>query len=426
MNEQGNEMYALAKQLFPICRSITGDGVRKTLNILKGKNPEMNIFEVPTGTKVFDWEIPNEWNIKDGWIEYEDGTKIVDFKDNNLHILGYSMPVDKVVELDELQKYIYSLPDNPDWIPYVTSYYKERFGFCMPQTKRDELKPGKYRMFIDSSFKKGALTYGEVLIKGETSKEIFLSTYICHPSMANNEVSGPCLAASLIKYIKGLKRRRYSYRIIFIPETIGSITYLSKNFETMRQNICAGFLLSCVGDNRSYSYLASKYGNTLADRAAKHVLYHMHPDYKFYSFLERGSDERQYNAPGIELPVCSVMRTKYAQYPEYHTSADDMTLISPEGFQGIYDVYVNIINVLENNYIYKVKCLCEPQLGKRGLYPTESYKGSADMVRGMMNFITYADGSLDLLQISEIIKMPVWDLIPIIEKLLSKDLIEVC
>jgi len=416
-------MYDLAKKLFPINRSITGNGVRKTLKLLNKVHP-LKVYEVPTGTKAFDWTVPKEWNINDAYILNEDGKKIVDFQENNLHVVGYSTPVDKTLSLEELQKHLYSLPEQPDVIPYVTSYYKERYGFCMTHNQRENLKPGNYNVCIDSELKDGNMTYGEIIIPGETEEEILLSTYICHPSMANNEVSGPVLTIHLAKYISELKKRRYTYRIVFVPETIGSLLYLSRNFQIMKKNVQAGFVISCVGDDRTYSYIASKYENTLADKVARNVLKFHYPEYKKYSFLQRGSDERQYNAPGIDLPVCGICRSKYGEYPEYHTSADNLELISPSGFKGAFELFVKIITALENNYYYKMKCLGEPQLGKRGLYPTESYKGSANAVKSMMDFIAYADGANDLIDISNMINVPINHLIPIVDLLKTANLIE--
>ncbi len=421
------EMYKLAKRLFPICRSITGDGVRETLGILQEICPELQTYEVPSGTEVFDWTIPKEWNIRNAYIEDEEGKRIVDFKRNNLHVVGYSVSVDKTMTLSELQKHLYSLPEQPDLIPYVTSYYKERWGFCLSEDQRRELRNGNYHVFIDSDLKDGSLTYGEIIIPGNVeekrNEEIFLSTYVCHPSMANNELSGPCVAIYLAKWLSELEQRHYTYRIVFVPETIGSITYLSRNLEILKRNVIAGFNLTCVGDNRTYSYLASRYGNTLADKVAQNVLSFVYPEYKRYSYICRGSDERQYCAPGVDLPLCSIMRSKYGEYPEYHTSADDLTIISPEWLNGSYNVYTQCIKALENNKIYRTKCLCEPQLGKRGLYPTISYKGSADEVKATMDFMAYADGKNDLIDISNKINVPVWELYPIIENLMKADLL---
>ena len=385
----------------------------------------MVVREVPSGTQVFDWSVPKEWNIRDAWIKDSKGNKILDFKDNNLHVVGYSLPVNKKVNLEELKTIIYTQPEQPDAIPYVTSYYKERYGFCMTQNQKNNLKEDNYHIFIDCELKDGSLTYGEIIIPGDSNKEVFLSTYVCHPSMANNELSGPAVAIYLAKWLKSLPIRRYTYRIIFIPETIGSITYLSQNLEHLKKRVIAGFNISCVGDNRTFSYVASRYGNTLADKVAKNVLRFYYPEYKKYSFLKRGSDERQYNAPGVDLPVCAICRSKYGEYPEYHTSKDNLDFISPEGLAGSFDVYKQCIIALENNYKYRVKVLCEPQLGKRGLYPTISQKGSSKVVKTMTDFIAYADGNNDLIDIGNIIGVPVEELVPIIKNLIDNDLIEV-
>lgn len=419
------DMYDLCVKLFPICRSITGNGVRETLSIINSViGGEMVVHEVPSGMQVFDWTVPKEWNIKDAWVKDSKGNKIVDFKQNNLQVVGYSTPIDKIVTLQELKNIIYTQPEQPDVIPYVTSYYKERYGFCMTQNQKDSLGEDNYHIFIDSELKNGHLTYGEIIIPGELKQEIFLSTYVCHPSMANNELSGPAVATYLVKWLKSLPKRKYTYRIIFIPETIGSIIYLSRNLKHLKNHVIAGFNLSCVGDNRTFSYVASRYGNTLADKVAKNVLQFYYPDYKTYSFLKRGSDERQYNAPGVDLPVCAICRSKYGEYPEYHTSKDDLNLINPEGLAGAFEVYKECITALENNNKYRIKVSCEPQLGKRGLYPTISQKGTSNAVKAMSDFIAYADGTNDLIDISNIIGVPVKDLLPIVEKLKINLLIE--
>lgn len=421
---EGKWMYELAERLFPIGRSLTGDGVRETLRILQGEIPELQIKEVPSGTQAFDWTVPKEWKIREAYIEDGTGKRIVDYSRLNLHVVGYSTPVDRVVDLEELKKYIYVQPGQPDAVPYVTSYYKERFGFCMSEEQRDSLKPGKYHMYIDSELFDGSLTYGELILPGREEKEILVSTYVCHPSMANNELSGPVLAAALAKSLQKQADRRYTYRFIWIPETIGSITYLSKHLEEMKRNTIAGFVLSCVGDDRTYSYIPSRAGDTLADKAAKNVLHFCYPEYVRYTFLNRGSDERQYNAPGVDLPVCVVCRSKYGEYPEYHTSLDDMSVISEAGLQGAYNVYTSIFEALEYNAYYRIKCLCEPQLGKRGLYPDVSQKGSYSNVKAMVDFIAYADGKRDLIEISDVIGIPVNYLIPVISKLTEAGLLE--
>jgi len=418
----GKEMYKLAERLFPICRSITGNGVRETLGILKESIP-IKIHEIPSGTKVFDWTIPKEWNIKDAYIADERENRVIDFKKNNLHVVGYSVPVNKTVTLAELQEHLYSLPEQPEAVPYVTSYYQKRWGFCIAHQDRKKLKGAKYKVFIDSELKNGSLTYGELIIRGKSEQEVFLSTYVCHPSLANNELSGPVVVTYLVKWILS-QPRKYTYRIIFVPETIGSIAYLSKNLKTMKKNIIAGFNVSCVGDDGTFSYLPTKTGDTYSDRVALNVLSFKQPDFIKYSFLDRRSDERQYNAPGVDLPVCCVMRSKFGSYPEYHTSLDNMNFISPEGLAGTCNILKECLKLIEENRKYKIKCLGEPQLGRRGLYPTISTKSSADEAKIIKDFIAYADGKNDLIDISNKTKIAVWEFYQIIEKLKKADLLK--
>lgn len=407
--EAGKAMHALARRLFPICRSLTGDGTRETLAILSEHLPSLNLIEVPSGTRAFDWTVPDEWNIRGARLTAPNGQTVVNFDDHNLHVVGYSEPVDKVLSLEELQPHLHSIPELPEAIPYVTSYYRRNWGFCVPQHVRDALLPGNYHALIDSVLKPGSLTYGELLLPGELKDEIFLSTYICHPSMANNELSGPVVTTWLAKWIASAPRR-FSYRIVFVPETIGSICYISRNLDAMKRNIIAGFNISCVGDDRSHSFLPSRAGCTLADRTALHVLKHMAPEFIRYSFLDRGSDERQYCAPGIDLPVASVMRSKYGEYPEYHTSLDDLTLVTETGLAGGYDILRRCLETMEANKVWQVTVLGEPQLGKRGLYPDTSKRGAYDAVASLMNLLAYADGAHDLMEIAEAIGVPVWEL----------------
>lgn len=425
MNDAGGNMYELAGKLFPICRSITGNGFRQSLEMIREIVPEIQVFEVPSGTAVYDWTVPKEWNIRGGWIKNMQGETIIDFNDCNLHVMGYSIPVHQTISREELSEHVYTQPEQPEWIPYVTSYYKERWGFCMSERQKQALTDAEYEVYIDSTLEDGFLTYGELVLPGETDDEIFFSTYLCHPSMANNELSGPCVQTELIKYLKSLSHRRYTYRFVFIPETIGSITYLSRNLEALQQHVKAGFVLSCVGDNRTYSMVSTKYEDTLADRVLNNVLRFHYPDYIRYSFMKRASDERQYGSAGVDLPVCAFCRSKYHEYPEYHTSADNMDLISPEGLSGAYEVMVKVINALENNYFYQMQCKCEPQLGKRGLYPTVSQKGTKGDARYMQDFIAYADGRNDLIGISNILDIPVDKLIPIKDQLMEHHLLAV-
>ena len=296
------------QELFPICRSITGEGTRKTLFELKKIVPQMQIYEVPSGTQVFDWTVPKEWNIYEAYIENSKGEKIIDFKKNNLHVVNYSAPVDQYMSLNNLKKIIHTYPPLPNAIPYVTSYYNESFGFCMTQNQFDNLEEDTYHVYIDSSLKDGSLTYGEIIIPGDVKEEVFFSTYICHPSMANNELSGPCVSIYLAKKIMEMKHK-YTYRFVYIPETIGAITYLSKNYKKMKENMIAGYNLSCLGDDITYTCVDTKYGNTLSDKVANCLLKDRFPNYNHYSFLKRGSDERQYNMPGISFR-CSFCNRK--------------------------------------------------------------------------------------------------------------------
>lgn len=420
----GCELYSLAERLWGINRSITGDGVRETLLVLTGLMPEMLIHEVPTGTPVFDWIIPREWRVRDAYIIMPNGNKICSFKENNLHLVGYSIPIHTTLSLAELQEHLYSSEESPAAIPYVTSYYKEHWGFCLSQQQRNSLPIGDYEVCIDSELFDGSLSYGELLIKGESSKEILISTYICHPSMANNELSGPVVSSFIAKWLASRVGNRYSYRFVFIPETIGSIAYLSKNLDYLKSHVIAGFNVTCIGDDRDYSYLPSRNGNTISDVVAKHVLKHICPTYKSYDWSARGSDERQYCAPGIDLPIASIMRTKYGEYPEYHTSHDDLVrVVSREGLAGGYHALQVAIEALENNYYPKVNVLCEPQLGRRGLYPTLSTKTSGAEVRLMMNLITWSDGTRSLIDIAEICGVPIWQLYPIVDILFDNKLL---
>jgi aminopeptidase-like protein len=420
----GKEMHNLASVLFPICRSLTGDGVRKTLHILQQYLPELRIHEVPSGTQAFDWTVPPEWNIRDAYLLGPDGHKIIDFRQNNLHVVGYSEPVDKEMPLSALQAHLYSLPEQPDAIPYVTSYYERRWGFCMRHREREALKDGIYRAVIDSTLAPGALTYADLIIHGETTKEVLVSTYICHPSLGNNELSGPVVTTFLAQWIRELPKRALSYRFVWVPETIGSIVYVSRNLETLQNRVVAGFQVTCVGDDRNYSYLPSRNGDSWSDRVALHVLKHVAPSFKKYTFLDRGSDERQYCAPGVDLPIASVMRSKYGTYPEYHTSRDDLLLITPEGLSGGFGVLQRCIEVLELDRTYRVQVLCEPQMGRRGLYSTLGTIGTSEAVRTRMDVIAYCDGRHSVLDICEMLGRPAWVLAPYFAELVEHGLID--
>jgi aminopeptidase-like protein len=421
----GNKIHKFARELWPINRSITGEGVRETLKKISSHLP-IKIKSIPSGKKVFDWTVPKEWSVKEAYIVTPDGKKICDFSKNNLHLVGYSIPFKGILSFDELKKKLYTLSDQPSAIPYVTSYYKKRWGFCIEKNQFDTLKNGNYKVVIDSKLFDGELNYGELLIKGKSTKEIFLSTYICHPSMANNEISGLAVTTFIAKWLQELSKTNYSYRIIFIPETIGSITYLSRNYKYMKKKIFAGFNVTCIGDDRAYSYIPSRNGNTISDLIAKHVLKWTDPNFIQYSWLDRGSDERQYCAPGIDLPIASIIRTKYGQYPEYHTSLDDLqNVVTSKGLNGGYWVIRKAIEAIERNKKYKVTVFCEPQMGKRGLYPTLSLKKSGEKVKLIMDFISLCDGSTSLLEIAERLNVPIWDLYDLTNKLKNYNLINI-
>ncbi|SFT66736.1 aminopeptidase-like domain-containing protein [Selenomonas sp. GACV-9] len=421
----GDEIYAFMEKVFPYCRSITGDGVRQTLRDMKRICPLMTIHEVPSGTQVFDWKVPNEWNCHQAYIENSKGERIIDFKQNNLHVVSYSQSVDKFVNLEELKAIVHTYPKLPEAIPYVTSYYKEMYGFCMSQKQWDSLPEDTYHIVIDSSLTQGALTYGEVILPGDSEEEILFSTYVCHPSMANNELSGPGVAIHLAKYLSGLPRHKYTYRFVFVPETIGSITYLSRNYKELKDTVVAGFNLSCLGDDLAYTYVASKYGDTLADKVAKSVMGAYDEKYHRYSFLKRGSDERQYNMPGIDLPVVGLYRSKSNEYDFYHTSLDNMDFVSAKALEESYEMMKSIVQVLEKNHYYQATCLCEPQLGRRGLYPTTSVRGGsrASGAWHYIDFLAYADGKNDLMDISCRIEVPIKEGIAIAERLLEAGLV---
>jgi len=396
-------MLKLAKKLWPLNRSLTGQGNSETLKIIKNECNSLKLIKFKTGTKVFDWKIPNIWTIKEGWIKNKKKEKILDFKKNNLSVIGYSAKIYKIISAQNLKKKIYSIKKLPNAIPYVTSYYKKDWGFCMSYNKKKKIKDANYEIFINSKFKKGNLIIGEILIPGKTKKEILLSTYICHPSMANNEISGIVVTTFLAKWLLKKKNLKYTYRILFLPETIGSIAYLRKNYKYLKKNVIAGYNVTCVGDDRSYSYLPSRKGNTLADTLGQHVLKKYTKKYKKYSWLDRGSDERQYCSPGIDLPIASLMRTKYGEYKEYHTSLDKIgTVVTAKGLEGGFKILKKTLELLEKQIFPVSKTLCEPFLTKRKIYPTISKKNSVNnKLKLYLDILSYSDGKNSSFEISK-------------------------
>ena len=422
----GLDMHEFMGKLWPICRSISGQGVRDTLALIAQELPELKFRRVASGTQCFDWKVPHEWNIRDAYIVAPDGTKFCEFKENNLHIMGYSVPVDEEFDLEQLQPHLHSLPNMPRAIPYVTSFYEKRWGFCISHEQRQALKPGRYRVVIDATLEPGHLDYADLVLPGASDEEVLLSTYVCHPSMANNELSGPVVATYLANWLSAIPNRRYTYRFVFNPETIGSIIYLSRNIEHMKKHTIAGFMINCVGDDRTYGFMPSRSGSTLADSAGQHALKHHAGNFDRYSFLLRGSDERQYCSPGVDLPIASLFRSKYNTYPEYHTSLDDMTLVTPTGLLGGLQLFQRAIQSLEANYTYKATVLCQPNLGSRGLYPTLSTKDTFKKVFGLVNIFAYADGKHDLLAVADLLDLPIWELAATARDLQKHGLIELC
>ena len=396
----GEEMHRFIADLFPICRSITGDGVRETLRMVGSQIP-LEIHEVPTGTQVFDWTIPKEWNIKDAYIKNSRGDRVVDFRRSNLHVMSYSVPVRARMSLEELKKHIYTLPEHPDWIPYRTSYYQERWGFCLSQNQLSAMPDEEYEVCIDSTLEPGHLTYGESVIEGDTTEEILLSCHVCHPSLCNDNLSGVALLAFLASHLRTVPLR-YTYRFLFIPGTIGSIAWLCLN-EGKTERISHGLVAACVGDSGASTYKKSRRGNAEIDRVAAHVLRTSGKEYQIVDFFPYGYDERQYCSPGFNLPVGCLMRTPHGKYPEYHTSADNLEFVETESLEDSFMNYLRVIHVLEHNRTYVNRLpKCEPQLGKRGLY--SAVGGSADAATrqlAMLWVLNGADGDHTLLDIAE-------------------------
>ena len=406
MSVKNKKMIEWARDLYPICRSIAGPGQKETINYFKKINKDLKIIKFKSGTKVFDWIIPNEWIIRDAYIMHiPTKKKFCEFKKHNLNIINYSIPVNKILSKNKLSHYLHSEKNYPEVVPYITSYYKRRWGFCISLNQRKKLPKGNFRAFIDSSFKKGTMDMCHAILKGKSKKEIFFTSYICHPSMVNNELSGPVVLNKLIQYVKeNYPKPKFSYRFVLGPETIGSIAYISRYKNILKKNVFAGFNLTCVGDNREYSYLASRNGNTIADYALKSSIA-FKKNSSQYSYLKRGSDERQYCAPGVDLPLCTFHRSK--SYKEYHTNKDDFKLVTEKNLQESLKVLTDIIDAFETCLYPKAQYLCEPNLGKRELYPTLSKRGGySEDVFLRRDLISYSDGKTNIFEISKIIKRP--------------------
>ena len=406
MSTVGTAMHDLVTRLYPICRSITGEGVRETLRIVQEQIP-IELHEVPSGTKVFDWTVPKEWNIRDAWIKNSAGERLVDFRKLNLHVVSYSSPVRRRMELAELKGHLFTVPAHPEWVPYRTSYYEENWGFCLSEKQLKELHEGQeYDVCIDSSLEDGHLTYGELLLKGEQADEILLSCHICHPSLANDNLSGLALAVELARHL-GQSKHRYSYRFLFIPGTIGSITWLARN-ESVVPRIRHGLVLTCVGDAGSVTYKRSRRGNAEIDRAVAHVLKESGEPHQIIDFFPYGYDERQYCSPGFNLPVGCFMRSRHGEFPEYHTSGDNLDFVKPEALADSLTKVRLVLDVLEHNRLYlNQHPKGEPQLGRRGLYSGQA-KGEDRRLRelALLWVLNLSDGEHPLLDIAERSNLP--------------------
>jgi aminopeptidase-like protein len=419
----GREMHALVAELYPICRSITGEGLRQTLRNLQKYVP-LEIREVPAGTAVLDWTIPKEWNIRDAYVANSRGERVIDFQKSNLHVVNYSVPVRKTMPLSELRSNLHSLPDHPDWIPYRTSYYKEDWGFCLPHRTLEALEEGTYEVCIDSTLTNGSLSYGELLLPGQTSDEILLSCHACHPSLANDNLSGLALVAFLARLISKTAHR-YTYRFLFVPGTIGSIAWLSRNEDAISR-IRHGLVVACVGDAGDLHYKKSRRGDAEIDRAAAHVLRHSGKPHTILDFSPYGYDERQYCSPGFNLPVGSLTRTPHGRYPEYHTSADDVAFVRPESLADSLRTYLDVLAILEGNGGYRnTSPKGEPQLGRRGLYGAMG--GFADPGKAQMAILwilNQSDGGPTLLDIAERAGFPFALIRSAADKLVERGLLE--
>jgi aminopeptidase-like protein len=395
----GEELYKLVAELYPICRSITGDGVRRTLEVVD-REVGLVVHEVPTGTAVLDWTVPREWNVRDAWVAGADGRRVIDFRASNLHLLGYSVPVRATMPLAELKRHLFTIPEHPDWIPYRTSYYAERWGFCASQRLVDSLPEGDYEVCVDATLADGHLTYGEHVVPGETDEEVLVTCHVCHPSLANDNLSGIAVAARLARLL-GQGRPRYTHRFLFIPGTIGSITWLARNEDRVGR-IRHGLVLACLGDPGRLTYKRSRRGDTEVDRAVAHVLASSGRPHELQDFTPYGYDERQFCSPGFDLPVGCLSRTPYARYPEYHTSADDLDLVRPEHLQDSLEACWEVLQVLDGNRRYlNLKPKGEPQLGRRGLYGSIGGRSDAEERQmAMLWVLNLSDGDHSLLDVA--------------------------
>jgi aminopeptidase-like protein len=399
VSDAGRELHALVERLYPICRSITGDGVRKTLSILAEHVP-LEVHEVPSGTPVFDWNVPREWNIKDAYVKDSAGRRVVDFQRSNLHVVGYSVPIHATMPLQELRPRLHSLPKQPDLIPYRNSFYKEDWGFCLSHRELDALEEGEYEVCIDSTLEDGSLTYGELVLPGREREEVLVSCHVCHPSLCNDNLSGISVATHLSRYLSMLPRR-HTYRFLFLPVTIGAITWLARNEETVK-NVRHGLVLSLLGDAGNFTYKKSRRGDATVDRAVRHVLAHSGADHTVQDFFPYGYDERQFCSPGFDLPVGCLMRTPHGCFPEYHTSGDDLDFVKPASLRGALGTCLDVLEVLEGDEVLvNLNPKCEPQLGRRGIFRALAERKDDGLEMALLWVLNLCDGSRSLLDVAE-------------------------
>ncbi len=422
---QGGEMHALATELWPITRSLAGPGFRETLDRLEAVTGPMERHRFATGEEVFDWRVPREWHIRDAWIRDPAGELVCSLAEHNLHVVSYSVGVHERMDLETLQERLHSLPDQPDAIPYRTTYYEENWGFCLSEHRRAALVPGEYEVFIDADLVPGHVEVGEVVVPGTGAGEVLLSTYCCHPSMANNELSGPVVCAHLAQLLASGPPPRHTYRFVFLPETIGAVAYLSRFGDRLRERLVAGWVVTCIGDPGAFTYKRSRRGDALPDRITEHVLRTSGAEHLIEPFLPWGSDERQYCSPGFDLPVGSLMRTMYHRFPEYHTSLDDLEFVTPEALGGSLAMYAAVLEALEANEVLEATLPHgEPQLSPRGLYPTTG--GGLSGQRKLQNtlcVLNFCDGGVDLLAVAERTGRTVQELRAAAEPLLEAGLV---
>ncbi|MBA2484588.1 MAG: DUF4910 domain-containing protein [Nitrospira sp.] len=423
--ELGQTLHDFAAELYPLCRSITGEGVRNTFRLIQ-KRISLEMCEVPSGTQVFDWAVPLEWNVLDAYIKNRAGARIVDFKANNLHLMSYSTPIQKRMKLEELKPHLFTLPDHPEWIPYRTSYYQENWGFCLSHNDFVRLIDEEYDVVIDSTLQPGSLTYGESYLPGETADEILISCHVCHPSLCNDNLSGIVVAVMLAQAM-ALRQRRYSYRFLFIPGTIGSITWLARN-EHIVSRIKHGLVLTGVGDAGGITYKRSRQGQAEIDRAMVHVLKHSGEAHHVINFFPYGYDERQYCSPGFDLPVGCFMRTPHSEYPEYHSSADNLDFVKADSLARSYTRCLEVLDLLECNRTYlNQNPKCEPQLGRRGLYRAIAGQQDKQLKELVLLWVlNLSDGHHTVLDIAERAEVPFRRVHTAVEALLSVGLLTEC